>query len=179
MQVYFRVSDLFLPPNTFTFIFIKHMTFENISWIHVSLSLKYPAFPVNVWITDLIGKGIWRGSKQRGEEKQKGWSCDENLITSQMSLNCQEKEGCKNKCELVFNILVINVKVPAHHICTWCDCRWQISQTCYLSSPQLALFVCVGLFVLLGSDGGFNQESRQFINPKEGACTTLTERTWF
>lgn len=39
--------------------------------------------------------------------------------------------------------------------------------------------VCVGVFVLLGSDGGFNQESRQFINPKEGACTTLTERTWF
>lgn len=40
-------------------------------------------------------------------------------------------------------------------------------------------FVCVWDFVLLGSDGGFNQESRQFINPKEGACTTLTERTWF
>lgn len=33
--------------------------------------------------------------------------------------------------------------------------------------------------VLLGNDGGFNQESRQFINPKEGACRTLTERTWF
>lgn len=51
----------------------------------------------------------------------------------------------------------------------------------HVSSPPLQLtgFLCVGLFVLLGSDGGFNQESRQFINPKEGACTTLTECTWF
>lgn len=52
----------------------------------------------------------------------------------------------------------------------------------HVTSPpfnSLFFFVCVGLFVLLGSDGGFNQESRQFINPKEGACTTLTERTWF
>lgn len=74
--------------------------------------------------------------------KEKG--IDGNLITFQMSLNCQVKEGCKNKCELVFNILVINVKAPAHHICTWHERRWQISQTCYLSSPQLALFfLCV------------------------------------
>lgn len=51
----------------------------------------------------------------------------------------------------------------------------------HVTSPPLnsLLFVCAGLFVLLGSDGGFNQESRQFINPKEGACTALTERTWF
>lgn len=47
------------------------------------------------------------------------------------------------------------------------------------SPPLNSLFFCVGLFVLLGSDGEFNQENRQFINPKEGACTTLTERTWF
>lgn len=50
----------------------------------------------------------------------------------------------------------------------------------HVTSPPLnSFFLCVGVFVLLGSDGGFNQESRQFINPKEGACTTLTERTWF
>lgn len=51
----------------------------------------------------------------------------------------------------------------------------------HVTSPPLnsLSFFCVGVFVLLGSDGGFNQESRQFINPKEGACTTLTERTWF
>lgn len=51
----------------------------------------------------------------------------------------------------------------------------------HVTSPPLnsLFFLCVGVFVLLGSDGGFNQESRQFINPKEGACTTLTERTWF
>lgn len=58
----------------------------------------------------------------------------------------------------------------------------------HVTSPPLNLlgsffffffFFSVGVFVLLGSDGGFNQESRQFINPKEGACTTLTERTWF
>lgn len=51
----------------------------------------------------------------------------------------------------------------------------------HVTSPPLnsLFFFCVGVFVLLGSDGGFNQESRQFINPKEGACTTLTERTWF
>ena len=51
----------------------------------------------------------------------------------------------------------------------------------HVTSPPLnsLVFFSVGVFVLLGSDGGFNQESRQFINPKEGACTTLTERTWF
>lgn len=55
----------------------------------------------------------------------------------------------------------------------------------HVTSPplnSLSFFLCVcvlGFFVLLGSDGGFNQESRQFINPKEGACTALTERTWF
>lgn len=48
-----------------------------------------------------------------------------------------------------------------------------------LPSTRSGFFFSVGVFVLLGSDGGFNQESRQFINPKEGACTTLTERTWF
>lgn len=161
----------FSPRNTFTLIFIKHMIFWTL-FIHTSLiTFKISCFSVDVRITDLIGKGIRRGSKQEG------WRCDENLITFHFSLSSER--GLQNKCELVFNILVINVKAPAHHICTWCDCRWQISQTCYLSSPQLTLFFCVGLFVLLGSDGGFNQESRQFINPKEGACTTLTERTWF
>lgn len=50
----------------------------------------------------------------------------------------------------------------------------------HVTSPPLNWFCFyVGLFVLLGSDGEFNQESKQFINPKEGACTTLTERTWF
>lgn len=50
----------------------------------------------------------------------------------------------------------------------------------HVASPPLdSFFFLFGVFVLLGSDGGFNQESRQFINPKEAACTTLTERTWF
>lgn len=50
----------------------------------------------------------------------------------------------------------------------------------HVTSPHLNWFsFYVELFVLLGSDGEFNQESKQFINPKEGACTTLTERTWF
>lgn len=141
------------------------------------ITFKISCFSVNVWIADLIGKGTWHGSKQRGEEKQRlglRWKLDN--FSNELELSSEK--GLQNKCELVFNILVINVKAPAHHICTWCDCRWQISQTCYLSSPQLGLFFC-GVFVLLGSDGGFNQESRQFINPKEGACTTLTERTWF
>lgn len=153
------------------------------------ITFKISCFPVNVRITDLIGKVTWRGSKKRSEEKQKGSKLRWKLDNFSNELELSSEGGLQNKCGLVFNILVINVKAPAHHICTWCDCRWQISQTCYLSSPQLAHFlfffecvcvrVCVGVFVLLGSDGGFNQESRQFINPKEGACTTLTERTWF
>lgn len=56
------------------------------------------------------------------------------------------ERGLQNKREFVFNILVINVKASAHHICTRCDCWWQISQTCYLSSPQLAFF----FFFVLG-----------------------------
>jgi len=74
--------------------------------------------------------------------KAKGWTCYEHLRTFQMSLNCQVggKKAPQNKCELVFNILLINVKAPAHQLCTWRDCKWQISQTCYLSAPQLALF---------------------------------------
>lgn len=116
--------------------FLSNIWYFGTHFIHTSLiTFKVSCFSVNVRITDLIGKGIRRGSKQ------KGWRCDENLIT--FHLNCQVKRGLQNKCELVFNILVINVKVPAHQICTWCVCRWQISQTCYLSSPQLTLFLCV------------------------------------
>lgn len=48
-----------------------------------------------------------------------------------------------------------------------------------LSSLSSSSFNCIGFLFCCGSDGGFNQESRQFINPKEGACTALTERTWF
>lgn len=158
-------------PTPFTFIFYQTYDFWK-RFMNTSLIIfKIPCFSVSVRKTDLIGKGIW-------QKRKKGWCCDENLITE---LELSGERGLQNKCELVFNILVINVKASARHVCTWCDCRWHISQTCYLSSLQLALFfcVCVGLFVLLGSDGGFNQESRQFINPKEGACTTLTERTWF
>lgn len=76
--------------------------------------------------------------------KEKGWKPRWKLDNFSNELELSSERGLQNKCELVFNILVINVKAPAHHICTWCDCRWQISQTCYLSSPQLALFfLCV------------------------------------
>lgn len=45
--------------------------------------------------------------------------------------------------------------------------------------PSLSPPLFFGLrFVLFGSDGRFNQESRQFINPKGAGCMVLTERTW-
>lgn len=46
------------------------------------------------------------------------------------------KRASQNRRELVFNIGLINVKVPASHTCTRCQSLWQISQTCYLSSPS-------------------------------------------
>lgn len=138
---------------------------------------KIPCFSVSVWITDLIGKGIW----QRSEEK--GWCCDENLITE---LELSGERGLQNKCELVFNILVINVKASAHHICAWCDCRWQISQTCYLSSLQLARFFCVLGFLfcwevtegLIKKAGNSSILKKAPVQPWQSAHGFRPTRTW-
>lgn len=47
------------------------------------------------------------------------------------------------------------------------------------SSAVFSAYVCVCVLGFLFCDGEFNQENRQFINPKEGARITLTGRTWF
>lgn len=147
-------------------------------FIHTSLiTFKISCSSVNVQITDLTDKGIRRGSKQ------KGWRCDENLITFHFSLSSER--GLQNKCELVFNILVINVKAPAHHICTWCDCRWQISQTCYLSSPQLTLFFVLGFLFcwevtegLIKKAGNSSILKKAPVQPWQSAHGFRPTRTW-
>ena len=117
--------------------------------------------------------------------KAKGWRLRWKLDNFSNELELSSERGLKNKCELVFNILVINVKAPAHHICTWCDCRWQISQTCYLSSPQLALFFVLGFLFcwevtegLIKKAGNSSILKKAPVQPWQSAHGFRPTRTW-
>ena len=117
--------------------------------------------------------------------KAKGWRLRWKLDNFSNELELSSERGLQNKCELVFNILVINVKAPAHHICTWCDCRWQISQTCYLSSPQLALFFVLGFLFcwevtegLIKKAGNSSILKKAPVQPWQSAHGFRPTRTW-
>src|SRR4029434_8589130 len=75
--------------------------------------------------------------------------------------------------------LVFQACPPHHPVHSHLSLSISLSLSLSLSSPPLYPSPLLLFCVLWGSDGRFNWESRQFINPKGAAATGLTVRTWF